>query len=164
MSYRDIQSPIANIYGPEVSDSAITNITNRLRLELKEWQQRPLAAVYPFVWLDAVHYKIKDEGRYVNKAVYTVLGLNADGHKELRSLYLSDACVLHRIRNSLRYVASRDQKAFGADLKLVYRAAAREAAENALDDLETKWSVSISENHCLLASQMAAAFCIFPLP
>ena len=186
MSYRDIQSHIADMYGLEVSDGAITRITDRLLPELKAWQQRPLDAVYPFVWLDAVHYKIKDDGRYINKAVYTVLGLNTEGHKELLGLYLSESegarywlevltdlhnrgiqdiliacvdgltgfdeaihsvfphtevqlCVIHQIRNSLRYVASKDQKAFTADLKPVYRAANREAAETALDELEAKW-------------------------
>ena len=186
MSYRDIQSHIADMYGLEVSDGAITRITDRLLPELKAWQQRPLDAVYPFVWLDAVHYKIKDEGRYVNKAVYTVLGLNTEGHKELLGLYLSESegarywlevltdlhnrgiqdiliacvdgltgfdeairsvfphtevqlCIIHQIRNSLRYVASKEQKAFTADLKTVYRAVNREAAETALDELEAKW-------------------------
>lgn len=186
MSYRDIQSHIADMYGLEVSDGAITHITDRLLPELKAWQQRPLDAVYPFVWLDAVHYKIKDEGRYVNKAVYTVLGLNTEGHKELLGLYLSESegarywlevltdlhnrgiqdiliacvdgltgfdeairsvfphtevqlCIIHQIRNSLRYVASKEQKAFTADLKTVYRALNREAAETALDELEAKW-------------------------
>jgi transposase-like protein len=186
MSYRDIQSHIADIYGLAVSNGAITNITNRLLPELKEWQQRPLDAVYPFVWLDAVHYKIKDEGRYVTKAVYTVLGLNSEGRKELLGLYLSESegarywlevltdlhnrgirdiliacvdgltgfdeaintvfpktevqlCVIHQIRNSLRYVSSKDQKAFRADLKPVYRAVNRAAAESALDALEAKW-------------------------
>ena len=186
MSYRDIQSHIADMYGLEVSDGAITHITDRLLPELKVWQQRPLDAVYPFVWLDAVHYKIKDEGRYVNKAVYTVLGLNTEGHKELLGLYLSESegarywlevltdlhnrgiqdilitcvdgltgfdeairsvfphtevqlCIIHQIRNSLRYVASKEQKAFTADLKTVYRALNREAAETALDELEAKW-------------------------
>ena len=186
MSYRDIQSHIADMYGLEVSDGAITRITDRLLPELKAWQQRPLDAVYPFVWLDAVHYKIKDDGRYINKAVYTVLGLNTEGHKELLGLYLSESegarywlevltdlhnrgiqdiliacvdgltgfdeaihsvfphtevqlCVIHQIRNSLRYVASKDQKAFTADLKPVYRALNREAAETALDELEVKW-------------------------
>lgn len=186
MSYRDIQNHIADIYGLEVSDGAITNITNRLLPELREWQQRPLDTVYPFVWLDAVHYKIKDEGRYVNKAVYTVLGVDSRGHKELLGLYLSESegarywlevltdlanrgvkdiliacvdglsgfeeairtifpktevqlCVIHQIRNSLRYIASKDQRAFMADLKPVYRASGREAAEAALDELEDKW-------------------------
>lgn len=90
MSYRDIQKHIADMYALDISEGAITNITDKLIPELRAWQQRPLDAVYPFVWLDAIHYKIKDEGRYVNKAVYTVLGLNTEGHKELLGLYLSE--------------------------------------------------------------------------
>ncbi|WP_168396216.1 IS256 family transposase, partial [Acinetobacter indicus] len=186
MSYRDIQKHIADMYALDISEGAITNITDKLIPELRAWQQRPLDAVYPFVWLDAIHYKIKDEGRYVNKAVYTVLGLNTEGHKELLGLYLSESeganywlsvltdlqnrgiqdiliacvdglkgfpeaiaaifpqtevqlCIIHQIRNSLRYVASKDQKAFMADLKPVYRADTKQAAEMALDELEAKW-------------------------
>jgi transposase-like protein len=90
MNYRDIQKHIADMYALDISEGAITNITDKLIPELRAWQQRPLDAVYPFVWLDAIHYKIKDEGRYVNKAVYTVLGLNTEGHKELLGLYLSE--------------------------------------------------------------------------
>lgn len=59
--------------------------------ELKEWQSRSLDAVYPFIWLDAIHYKIKDNGRYVSKAVYTIFGLNVEGKKELLGLYLSES-------------------------------------------------------------------------
>lgn len=185
-SYRDIQKHIADMYALDIYEGAITNITDKLIPELRAWQQRPLDTVYPFVWLDAIHYKIKDEGRYVNKAVYTVLGLNTEGHKELLGLYLSESeganywlsvltdlqnrgiqdiliacvdglkgfpeaiaaifpqtevqlCIIHQIRNSLRYVASKDQKAFMADLKPVYRADTKQAAEMALDELEAKW-------------------------
>ena len=186
MSYRDIKAHIADMYGLALSNGAISEITEQLIPALKAWQQRPLEAVYPFVWLDAIHYKIKEEGRYVQKAVYTILGLNGDGHKELLGLYCSESeganywlgvltdlhnrgvkdiliacvdglkgfpeaitaiypqtevqlCVIHQIRNSLRYVASKDQKAFMADLKPVYKAATKEAAEMALDELETTW-------------------------
>ncbi len=82
MSYGDIQTHVAELYGLEISDGAITNITNKLLPELQAWQQRPLDLIYPFVWLDAIHYKIKHDGHYINKAVYTILGLNTDGHKE----------------------------------------------------------------------------------
>ena len=186
MSYRDIQKHIADIYGLEVSDGAITNITDKLIPQLQAWRQRPLDAVYPFVWLDAIHYKIKDKGQYVSKAVYTILALNVEGKKELLGLYLSESeganhwltvltdlqnrgvqdiliacvdglkgfpeaiatiypqsevqlCIVHQIRNSLRYVASKDQKAFMADLKPIYRADIKSAAETALDELEAKW-------------------------
>ncbi len=184
MSYRDIQKHVAELYGLEISDGAITHITDKLLPELKAWQQCPLEALYPFVWLDAIHYKIKHDGHYINKAIYTVLGLTTDGHKEWLGLYMSETegahhwlsvltdlhnrgiqdiliacvdglkgfpeaiasifpqtevqlCVVHQIRNSLRYIASKDQKSFMA--KPVYRADTKAAAELALDELETKW-------------------------
>ncbi len=186
MSYRDIRGHVEDMYGIDVSEATITGVTDRLIPELKEWQQRPLDALYPFVWLDAIHYKIKEDGRYVSKAVYTILGLNVEGKKELLGLYLSESeganywlavltdlhnrgvediliacvdgltgfpeaiatiypntevqqCVIHQIRNSLKYVASKHQKEFMADLKPVYRAVSKEAAEMELDRLESKW-------------------------
>ncbi len=186
MSYRDMKYHIHDLYGIEVSTGTITAITDQLIPELKEWQQRPLESVYPIVWMDAVHYKIREEGRYISKAIYTLLGLNIDGEKEILGLYLSDnesasywlsiltdlqnrgvddiliacidgltgfpeaiasifpkteiqLCIIHQIRNSMKYVASKNQKAFMTDLKPVYRASNKEAAEAALDELEEKW-------------------------
>lgn len=186
MSYRDIRGHVEDMYGIDVSEATITGITDRLIPELKEWQQRPLDTLYPFVWLDAIHYKVKDDGRYVSKAIYTILGLNIEGKKELLGLYLSESeganywlsvltdlhnrgvqdiliacvdgltgfpeaiatiypdteiqqCVIHQIRNSIKYVASKHQKEFMADLKPVYRAVSKEAAEAELERLEAKW-------------------------
>ena len=186
MSYRDIRGHVEDMYGIDVSEATITGVTDRLIPELKEWQQRPLDSLYPFVWLDAIHYKIKEDGRYVSKAIYTILGLNVEGKKELLGLYLSESeganywlsvltelhnrgvedvliacvdgltgfpeaistiypdtevqqCVIHQIRHSLKYVASKHQKEFMADLKPVYRAVSKEAAEMELDRLESKW-------------------------
>lgn len=186
MSYRDIRGHVEDMYGIDVSEATITSVTDRLIPELKEWQQRPLDALYPFVWLDAIHYKIREDGRYVSKAIYTILGLTVDGKKELLGLYLSESeganywlsvltdlynrgvediliacvdgltgfpeaiatiypntevqqCVIHQIRNSLKYVASKHQKEFMADLKPVYRAVSKEAAEIELERLEAKW-------------------------
>ena len=185
-SYRDIRFHIEELYGIEVSEATITAVTDQLIPELKEWQSRSLDAIYPFIWLDAIHYKIKDNGRYVSKAVYTILGVNTEGRKELLGLYLSESeganywlsvltdlhnrgvkdiliasvdgltgfveainsiypdtevqqCVIHQIRNSMKYVASKNQKEFMQDLKPVYRAATKQAAETALDELEVKW-------------------------
>ncbi len=90
MSYLDIAGHIAEIYGLEISNATISGITDKLIPEIKAWQQRPLASHYPFVWLDAIHYKIKQDGRYVAQAVYTVLGLTLEGHKEILGLYLSE--------------------------------------------------------------------------
>jgi len=90
MSYRDIRSHVSAMYGLDVSEAIISGVTDRLISELKEWQQRPLDAIYPMVLLDAIHYKVWDNGRYVSKAVYTILGLNINGNKELLGLYLSE--------------------------------------------------------------------------
>jgi transposase-like protein len=90
MSYKDIQQHISELYALSISDGMISAITDRLIPELKQWQQRPLEAVYPFIWLDAIHYKVKDNGHYVSKAVYTILGVNGEGQKELLGLYVSE--------------------------------------------------------------------------
>ncbi|MBT6637792.1 MAG: IS256 family transposase, partial [Candidatus Marinimicrobia bacterium] len=90
MSYRDMKHHIHDMYGIEVSTGAITAITDQLIPELKSWQQRPLNSVYPIVWMDAVHYKVREEGRYISKAIYTLLGLTVDGNKEILGIYLSD--------------------------------------------------------------------------
>ena len=186
MSYQDMAAHVADLYGLSVSSATISAITDRLIPELKQWRERPLDSHYPFLWLDAIHYKVKEDGRYERKAVYTVLGLNLAGKKEILGLYLSESeganfwlsvltdlsnrgikdiliaavdglkgfpgainaifpqtevqlCVIHQIRNSLKYVASKNQKAFMADLKPVYKAVNKEAAETALDELERRW-------------------------
>ena len=186
MSYNDIANHIEEIYRISLSTATIGTITDKIISKVKEWQQRPLEAVYPFIWLDAIHYKIKENGKYINKAVYTILGVRLDGRKEILGLYLSESeganfwlqvltdlnnrgvqdiliasvdglkgfpeaintifpktevqlCIVHQIRNSLKYVASKNQKEFMKDLKLVYRAISKEAAELELDRLEEKW-------------------------
>lgn len=186
LSYSDIAAQVEELYGISVSTATISTITDKLIDEVKAWQARPLETLYPFVWLDAIHYKIRHKGRYQTKAVYTVLALNMDGKKEVLGLYLSESeganfwlsvltdlqnrgvedfliasvdgltgfpeaiasiypnteiqlCIVHQIRNSLRYVASKNHKAFIADLKRVYRARSLGEAETALDDLETLW-------------------------
>jgi transposase-like protein len=185
-SYQDIRAHIVEIYGVSLSNGTLNTVTDKLLPELQAWRERDLEAIYPIVWLDAIHYKIKENGRYVSKAIYTLLGLNIEGKKELLGLYLSDQegahhwlavltdlynrgvkdiliacvdglkgfpeaiesiypnteiqhCIIHQIRNSMKYVASKNQKAFMGDLKAVYRAATLNAAELALDELETKW-------------------------
>ena len=90
MSYLDIAGHISEIYGLDVSNATISAVTDKLIPEIKLWQQRPLDSHYPFVWLDAIHYKVKQDGRYAAKAVYTVLGLNLEGRKEILGLYLSE--------------------------------------------------------------------------
>ncbi|MCP4061934.1 MAG: IS256 family transposase [Gammaproteobacteria bacterium] len=186
MSYRSMQVHLLDLYGVEISTGKLNSITDKLLTELNEWRNRPLDSCYPIVWLDAIHYKIKEEGVYANHAVYTLLGLNLEGKKEVLGLYLSKAegakhwlsvltelknrgvddiliacidglkgfpeaiqsiypkteiqlCIIHQIRNSMKYVGSKNHKEFMADLKLVYRASSQDLAEQALDDLDQKW-------------------------
>ena len=185
-SYQDIRSHIADLYGMRLSNGTLNAVTDKLFPELQAWRERDLEAIYPIVWLDAIHYKIREHGHYVSKAVYTILGLTIESKKELLGLYLSDQegahhwlsvltdlhnrgvndiliacvdglkgfpeaiesiypnteiqhCITHQIRNSLKYVASKNRKAFMADLKCVYKAATLNAAESALEELEAKW-------------------------
>ncbi len=186
LSYRDIVKHIEEIYQVELSIATISTITDKIIDKVKQWQSRPLEAIYPFVWLDAIHYKIKDGGKYITKAVYTVLGMDKEGRKDILGLYLSEneganfwlsvltdlnarglediliasvdglkgfpeaiktifpktevqLCIVHQIRNSLKYVASQDQKPFMKDLKLVYQATTKAVAEDELLKLDEKW-------------------------
>ena len=186
MSYKDIAAHIEEIYRINISIATISTITDKILTKVKEWQARPLEPIYPFVWLDAIHYKIKDGGKYISKAVYTILGVRLDGKKEVLGLYISEneganfwlsvltdlqvrgvediliasvdglqgfpeainaifpktevqLCIVHQIRNSIKYVASKDQKEFAKDLKLVYQAPTKELAEEELLKLEEKW-------------------------
>ena len=185
-SYSQITDHIEEIYGVHFSKPAITAVTDKLIPMLQEWKQRPLESIYPFIYLDAIHYKVRDEGHYVSKAFYTVLGVNLEGKKEILGLYLNESegakfwlqvltdlqnrgvediliasvdglkgfpeainsvfpdtevqlCIVHQIRNSLKYVASKNQKQFASELKAVYQANTKEEAEDALDRLEEKW-------------------------
>lgn len=186
MSYRDISSHIEEMYGLEVSTGTLSTVTDKILHTVKEWQARPLERVYPIVWLDAIHYKIREEGTVVSKAVYTILGVDINGKKEVLGLTISDnegakfwlqvltdlanrgvediliacvdglkgfpeaieavfpqteiqLCVVHQIRNSLKYVGSKNQKEFMVDLKRVYKATTKDLAESELDILEEKW-------------------------
>ena len=91
MSYRDIAGHVEDLYGISVSTATLSAITDKILAAVKDWPQRPLDSHYPFVWMDAIHYKVKEDGRYASKAVYTVLGLNMEGKKEVLGLYLSES-------------------------------------------------------------------------
>jgi transposase-like protein len=185
-SQSQIIDHIEEIYGVHFSKPTITAVTDKLIPMMEEWKKRPLEAIYPFLYLDAIHYKVRENGTYVSKAFYTVLGVNLEGKKEILGLYLNDSegakfwlqvltdlqnrgvqdiliasvdglkgfpeainavfpqtevqlCIVHQIRNSLRYVASKDQKQFAKELKTVYQAFTKEEAETALDTMEAKW-------------------------
>ncbi len=185
-SYSQISDLIEDIYGVGFSKGAISAVTDKIIPMLQEWKTRPLEEVYPFIFLDAIHYKVKEDGRYISKAFYTVLGVGIDGKKEILGLYLNESegakfwlqvltdlsnrgvkdiliasvdglkgfpeainsvfpdtkvqlCIVHQIRNSLKYVGSAYQKQFAKELKKVYQAFTKEEAEIELDKLEKKW-------------------------
>lgn len=185
-SYSQISDHIEEIYGVGFSKATISAVTDKILPMLQEWRVRPLEEVYPFIFLDAIHYKVKDEGRYVSKAFYTVLGVRTDGKKEILGLYLNESegakfwlqvlsdlqnrgvkdiliasvdglkgfpeainsvfpntqvqlCIVHQIRNSLKFIGSANQKQFAKELKSVYQAFTKEEAEIELDILEEKW-------------------------
>jgi len=186
MSYADITKHMEEMYGLELSPATLSAITDNILPVIREWQARPLEEIYPFVWMDAIHYKVREEGKIVPKAVYTILGLNVNGIKDVIGIYVSESeganfwlqvltdlsnrgvkdiliasidglkgfseaiktifpltevqlCIVHQVRNSLRYVASKDQKVFMRDLKQVYRAMTKQLAEQKLNDLEAAW-------------------------
>ncbi len=185
-SYGDIRDYLAEMYDLEVSTATISRVTDKILPLLQQWRDRPLESVYPFVWLDAIHYKVRHEGRVVTKAIYCIIGLNQEGYKELLGLYIGEnegakfwlqvltdlknrgvedifiacidnlsgfadaiesifpqtqvqLCIVHQIRNSRKYIAWKDVKAFMQDLKQIYKARTLEAAEHNLDKLEARW-------------------------
>ena len=186
MSYSDIRSHIEEMYGVDVSDGTITSITDRIIPEIREWQNRPLERLYPIVYMDAIHFKVRDEGRVRSKAIYTILAINIHGCKEVLGLYLGEnesasfwlqvlndlvgrgvedifiasvdnlrgfadaiesvfpktevqLCVIHQIRNTLKYIPWKYQREFISELKGVYRANSIELARHNLDQMEQKW-------------------------
>lgn len=186
MSYTDIRENLEDIYQIPISNGTINKITDRLLPELEEWRNRPLASVYSVLYLDAIHFKIRENGHVVSKAIYSLLGIDSNGKKDILGLYISEAeganfwagilaslkergvediliacvdglkgfpeainslfptteiqlCVIHQIRNSLRYVASGDQKEFMKDLKEIYKASSKNLAETKLLNLDAKW-------------------------
>lgn len=90
MSYNDICKHLEELYGLTVSPATLSTITDKIIEEVKSWQNRPLESVYPFVWLDAIHYKVKAEGAIKTKAVYCLLGVDREGMKDLLGLYISE--------------------------------------------------------------------------
>lgn len=187
MSFRDISKHIEEMYDTEISHTTLSEITERVVPLVKEWQCRPLENLYTIVWMDAMHFKVRDGGHVTTRAVYNVLGINKDGFKELIGMYISESegakfwlsvltdlksrgvndiliactdnltgfseailtifpqtevqtCVIHQIRNSLKYVASKDNKEFMKDLKMIYQAPTKDKAEIELANLDEKWS------------------------
>ena len=186
MSYEDIQEHLEDLYGLEISTGQLSAITDKVLPVVEQWRSRPLEPIYAFVWLDAVHFKVRQDGKVVSKAAYNVLAVDLQGRKDLLGIYIGDAesarfwlsvlmdlqnrgvqdllitsidnltgfgdaietvfpkadvqlCLVHQVRNSLRYVTSKDQKAVVADLKPIYQSANLAGAEQKLAEFTVKW-------------------------
>lgn len=186
MTTRQISETIEDIYGFEVSEGMVSDITDRLLPQIEEWQNRPLAEVYPIVFIDAVHFSVRDDGIIRKLAAYVVLGISVDGRKEVLTIVIGEnesskywlgvlnglknrgvkdililcsdglsgireaisaafpateqqRCIVHMVRNTLKYVANKDMKAFAKDLKTIYTAADEKAALKRLEEVTEKW-------------------------
>ena len=186
MSYQDIAGHIDEMYGMELSKAQLSAITDRVWPAIEEWRSRPLDEVYPFVWLDALFYKVRQDGQIKSMAAYLVLGMNIEGEKDLLGIYLAETesasfwlqvlsdlqdrgvediliacidnlkgfkeaietmypqtdvqlCIVHQIRNSIKYVPWRDEREVIKDMKTIYKAADIATAENNLMNFESKW-------------------------
>ena len=186
MSVADIESEMQEIYGINLSTSSISIITNKVSQAAIEWQNRPLDSLYMIVWMDGIVFKVRENGKVINKTVYLCVGLNKEGLKEVLGMWIgknesaafwmgvltdlkargvedilitvtdnlngftetiksvfpastTQICVVHQIRNSCRYVVWKEKKEFTADLKNIYNAPTKEAAEMELDNFEQKW-------------------------
>ena len=186
MTTSDISDQVKQVYGVDVSEGTISNVTARIIEHVKAWQARPLEPVYYVVWMDGIMLRIKYNGKYINKCIYLVIGLKKDGLKEVLGMWTAETesasfwlsvltdikargvediliactdnlkgfteaiqgvypntitqlCIVHQIRNSCKYVVWKDRKQFCADLKEVYGAPTKDAAEQALLGFAKKW-------------------------
>lgn len=188
MSTRDIEQQIKEIYGITISSSSISNITNQIIADIEAWQKRPLDDTYLIVWLDGISFKVRQEGKIINKSVYLIIGLNTTGKKEVISMYMNETesasfwlnvlndlktrgvkdilvacsdnlkglnkainsifpeavsqlCIVHQIRNTMKYIVRKDKPSFIKDLKEVYGAINIDAANEAFVNLEKNWEM-----------------------
>lgn len=186
MTTRQISETIEDIYGFEVSEGMVSNITDRLLPEIEQWQHRPLAEVYPIVFIDAVHFSVRDNNVIRKLAAYVILGINDEGKKEVLTIQIGEnesskywlsvlnelknsgvkdililcadglsgikeaintafpnteyqRCIVHQVRNTLKYVPDKDKKAFAADLKSIYQAPTEEQGFANMEAVTEKW-------------------------
>lgn len=186
MSTRDIQDHLHNLYGLEVSPTLISNVTAKLLPLIKEWQNRPLQSVYSVVFMDAIHFKVKQDGQIISKAAYMVIGIDLEGYKDVLGIWIGEnesakfwlhvltdlrnrgvqdiliicvdnlkgfseaiaasypqtevqKCIIHQIRNSIKYVSYKDLKKITTALRPIYTAPTEEAALLELDQFEESW-------------------------
>ena len=187
MTTRQISETIEDIYGFETSEGFISDVTDKIMPQIEDWQNRPLDEVYPILYIDAIHYSVRDNGVIRKLAAYVILGINTEGKKEVLSITVGDnesskywlsvlnelknrgvkdiliicadglsgikeaiaaafpkteyqRCIVHQVRNTLKYVPDKDRKAFASDLKTIYHASDEEKARMALDRVTEKWT------------------------
>jgi putative transposase len=192
LSTRDIVEAFAEMYSAEVSAGLVSQVTNAVLEQVREWQARPLDEVYPIVYLDCLVLKIRHDKRVIKKAIYLALGVNLEGQKELLGMWISEnegakfwlsiltelknrgleeiliacvdglsgfpeaievvypkarvqLCIIHQVRNSLKYVSWKDYKAVTADLKQIYRSATEDEALQELENFSEKWDEKYSQ-------------------
>ena len=188
MTTRQISETIEDIYGFETSEGFISDVTDKILPQIEDWQNRPLDEVYPILYIDAIHYSVRDNGVIRKLAAYIILGINTEGKKEVLSITVGDnesskywlsvlnelknrgvkdiliicadglsgikeaiaaafpkteyqRCIVHQVRNTLKYVPDKDRKAFASDLKTIYHASDEEKARLALNRVTEKWTV-----------------------
>ena len=186
MTTRQIAEQMEEIYGFECSESFISNVTDKIIAEIEEWQKRPLDEVYPIVFIDAVHFSVREDNRIKKLAAYVILGYSKDGMKEILSLEIGEnesskywlgvlnnlknrgikdimvlcadglsgikeainaafpeteyqRCIVHQVRNTLKYVAYKDMKVFANDLKGIYLAPDEKTGYEELEKVRSKW-------------------------
>ena len=186
MTTRQISEIIMDIYGFDVSEGFISDVTDKILPQIEEWQNRPLSEIYPVLFIDAIHYSVRDDGIIKKLAAYVILGINADGRKEVLAIEVGEnesskywlsvlnglknrgvrdimiicadgltgikeaiaaaypnteyqRCIVHQIRNTLKYVADKDRKPFASDLKTIYNAANEKIAVEARERIAEKW-------------------------
>lgn len=187
MTTRQISDTIEDIYGFETSEGFISDVTDKILPQIEDWQNRPLDEVYPILYIDAIHYAVRDNGIIRKLAAYVILGINMEGKKEVLTIQVGDnesakywlsvlnelknrgvkdililcadgltgmkeaiaaafpkteyqRCIVHQVRNTLKYVPEKDRKAFAADLKTIYQAPDEKKALAALERVSEKWS------------------------
>ena len=188
MTTRQISDTLMDIYGFEASEGFISDVTDKILPQIEEWQNRPLDDVYPVIYIDAIHYSVRDNGIIKKLAAYVILGINQDGRKEVLTIEVGQnesakywlsvlnnlknrgvndiliicadgltgikeaiatafpnteyqRCIVHQVRNTLKYVSDKDRKPFAADLKKIYSAPNVDRAEEIRDEVMEKWSV-----------------------
>ena len=187
MTTRQISETIEDIYGFETSEGFISDVTDKILPQIEDWQNRPLDEIYPILYIDAIHYSVRDNGIIKKLAAYVILGINTEGKKEVLSIHVGtnesakywlsvlnelknrgvkdiliicadgltgikeainaaypkteyQRCIVHQVRNTLKYVPDKDRKAFATDLKTIYHAPNEDQARVALDRVHEKWS------------------------